>query len=129
MGSDTSARSRSRSATKRLTSAQVLIAIAILEVLADPTRLRIVHALLAGPRSVTGLAKTARVSASAISHQLRRLREQRIVNFDRDGTTVNYRLTDEHIARFCREALYHADHVVTGLSRRRSAAISRRAKS
>jgi len=55
----------------------------------------------------------AGVTGSAASHQLRRLREQRIVDFDRDGTTINYRLTDQHIARFCREALFHADHVVT----------------
>jgi DNA-binding transcriptional ArsR family regulator len=128
VSSDKAARSRSRPARKRLTSAQVRIATATLEVLVDPTRLRIVHALLAGPRSVTALAKAAHVSASAISHQLGRLREQRIVDYDRDGTTLNYRLTDEHIAQFCREALYHADHVVTGRGHDRPAGIDRRAR-
>jgi DNA-binding transcriptional ArsR family regulator len=113
VGSDRRPR-RSRKPAEQLTDAQVLLASATLGVLADPTRLRIVHALLAGPQSVTDLAGAADVSASAVSHQLRQLREQRIVDYDRDGTTINYRLTDEHVARFCREALYHADHVATG---------------
>ena len=99
-----------------LTDAQVLIASGTFQVLADPTRLRIVHELLSRPRSVSELAASCGVSASAISHQLQRLRDQRLVTFTRKGSRLIYELTDEHVGSFCREALYHADHVVTGRS-------------
>jgi len=97
-----------------LTPAQVEVATGTFRVLADPTRLRLVHELLQGPRSVGALAAACGVSASAISHQLRRLRDRQLVSFTREGNTLHYELTDEHVGSFCREALYHADHVVTG---------------
>ncbi len=112
MPSDTQVARRRSSAV--LTDAQVLIASGTFQVLSDPTRLRIVHELLSGPKSVGMLATACGVSASAISHQLQRLRDQRLVAFTRKGTTLSYELTDEHVGRFCREALYHADHVVGG---------------
>lgn len=97
-----------------LTAAQVEVATGTFRILADPTRLRLVHELLQGPRSVGALAAACGVSASAISHQLQRLRDRHLVSFTRDGNTLHYELTDEHVGSFCREALYHADHVVTG---------------
>jgi DNA-binding transcriptional ArsR family regulator len=101
-----------------LTHAQVLIASGTFQVLSDPTRLRIIHELLSGPKSVGTLATACDVSASAVSHQLQRLRDLRLVAFTRKGTTLSYELIDEHVASFCREALYHADHVVTGKGHR-----------
>ena len=86
--------------------------------LADPTRLRVIHQLLSGPRSVGALASACGVSPSAVSHQLQRLRDLRLVSFTRKGRTLSYELTDEHVGSFCREALYHADHVVSGTSHR-----------
>ena len=116
MPSDTQVASRRSRAA--LTDAQVLIAAGTFRVLADPTRLRIVHELLSGPKSVGILATACGVSASAVSHQLQRLRDQRLVAFTRKGTTLLYELTNEHVASFCREALYHADHVTTGKTHR-----------
>jgi DNA-binding transcriptional ArsR family regulator len=107
-----------RAKTDVLTDAQVLIASGTFQVLADPTRLRIVHELLSGPRSVGAMATACGVSASAISHQLQRLRDLRLVSYTRRGTTLFYELIDEHVGSFCREALYHADHVVTGKGHR-----------
>ena len=101
-----------------LTDAQVLVASGTFQVLADPTRLRLIHELLSGAKSVGALAKACGVSASAVSHQLQRLRDLRLVTFTRDGNTLSYELTDEHVGRFCREALYHADHVVAGKGER-----------
>jgi DNA-binding transcriptional ArsR family regulator len=101
-----------------LTDAQVLVASGTFQVLADPTRLRIIHELLSGPKSVGSLASACDVSASAVSHQLQRLRDLRLVSFTRRGSTLFYELTDEHVGSFCREALYHADHVVTGKGHR-----------
>lgn len=114
-------RSASQVKTRRadeLTDAQVAVASGTFRILADPTRLRLVHELLKGPRSVGALAAACGVSASAISHQLQRLRDQHLVSFTRDGNTLHYSLTDEHVGSFCREALYHADHVVTGKRQR-----------
>lgn len=114
-------RSRSQVRTPKaavLTAAQVEVATGTFRVLADPTRLRLVHELLKGPQSVGALAAACGVSASAISHQLRRLRDRQLVGFTRDGNTLHYALTDEHVGSFCREALYHADHVVTGKQHR-----------
>jgi DNA-binding transcriptional ArsR family regulator len=101
-----------------LTDAQVLVASGTFQVLSDPTRLRIIHELLTGPKSVGRLATACDVSASAVSHQLQRLRDLRLVSFTRKGTTLLYELTDEHVGSFCREALYHADHVVKGKGHR-----------
>ena len=101
-----------------LTDAQVDIAAGTFAVLADPTRLRIVHELLKGPQSVGALAMACGVSASAVSHQLQRLRDRHLVAFTRDGSTLHYALTDDHVGSFCREALYHADHVATGKGHR-----------
>lgn len=97
-----------------LTDAQVEVATGTFGLLADPTRLRIVHELLDGPRSVGALAVACDVSASAISHQLRRLRDRGLVRFTRNGNTLRYELSDDHIGSFYREALYHADHVGSG---------------
>lgn len=113
MSSGTQARQRARK-TDVLTDAQVEVATGTFRLLADPTRLRIVHELLDGPRSVGALAEVCSVSASAISHQLRRLRDRGLVRFTRDGTTLLYELVDDHIRRFYQEALYHADHIASG---------------
>ncbi|MBI2773216.1 MAG: winged helix-turn-helix transcriptional regulator [Chloroflexi bacterium] len=90
------------------------VATGTFRLLADPTRLRLVHELLEGPRSVGALAIACDVSASAISHQLRRLRDRGVVRFTRNGNTLQYELIDDHVASFNREALYHADHVASG---------------
>lgn len=85
------------------------------EALSDPTRARILYALTKGPLCVRDLAILAGVSESAVSHQLRTLRDRRIVKPRRDGTTIYYTVDDQHIAALFREAEYHADHVRGGL--------------
>lgn len=85
------------------------------EALSDPTRARILYALTKAPLCVRDLAILAGVSESAVSHQLRTLRDRRIVKPHRDGTTIHYTVDDQHIAALFREAEYHADHVRAGL--------------
>lgn len=84
------------------------------EALADPTRVRILYALQKGCLSVRDLAAVADVSESAVSHQLRFLRDRRLVMFRRKGNVVNYAIDDHHLAALFREAEYHADHVRHG---------------
>jgi len=84
------------------------------EALADPTRVRILYALQKGSLCVRDLAAVAGVSESAVSHQLRFLRDRRLVKFRRKGNVVNYAIDDHHLVALFREAEYHADHVRHG---------------
>lgn len=67
----------------------------LFEVLANDTRLRLLHALVrAGELCVSDLAKTLGMTPQAVSNQLRRLADRRIVNSRRTGTTIYYRIVD-----------------------------------
>ncbi len=93
----------------------LMLVVEAFEALADPTRARILYALGRGPLCVRDLAVVAGVSESAVSHQLRLLRDRRVVKPRRDGNVVYYSVDDQHIAALIREAEYHADHVRRGL--------------
>ena len=67
------------------------------KVLGDPTRLKIVSAIAGGEMCVCDLAAYLGLSESAVSHQLRRLREQRLVKPRREGQVLYYSLDDEHV--------------------------------
>ncbi|MBV8719709.1 MAG: winged helix-turn-helix transcriptional regulator [Chloroflexi bacterium] len=90
--------------------------VAAFRALSDPTRARILYALLRRPLYVRDLALLIGVSESAISHQLRFLREHHLVKRDRRGNAMAYSLDDHHVAVLFREAEYHADHVRRGIS-------------
>jgi ArsR family transcriptional regulator len=79
--------------------------------LADPTRARMLYALTRRPLCVRDLAHVVGVSESAVSHQLRLLRDRRLVKPTRAGNIIYYALDDHHVAALFREAEYHADHV------------------
>ena len=68
------------------------------KVLGDATRLRILHALLAGQLCVCDLSETLGMSVSAVSHQLAVLKSARLVRHRRDGKIVYYSLSDEHVS-------------------------------
>ncbi len=80
----------------------------IFSALADPTRLRILTALTAGELCVCDLAEVTGVSASAVSHQLRVLRDRDLVTFTRVGRQAIYRLSDEHVASLLEQGSEHA---------------------
>lgn len=85
------------------------------EALADPTRIRILSALARRSLTVRDLAILVGVSESAVSHQLRFLRDRRVVQRRRHGTSMFYAVDDQHVAALVREAEYHADHVCRDL--------------
>ena len=68
------------------------------KVLGDSTRLRILHALLAGELCVGDLSKAFGMSVSAVSHQLAVLKSARLVRHRREGKMVYYALTDHHVS-------------------------------
>lgn len=78
----------------------------IFGVLADPTRLRVVHALgLAAELCVCDLALLLGISQSALSHQLRLLRDRHVVAREKRGRIVYYRLADEDVRIALAEAI------------------------
>jgi len=78
--------------------------------LSDPTRVRVISALLDGEVCVHELAAAVGVSQSAMSHQLATLREMQLVRFRREGRHVFYALDDEHIRTLLRQGLDHVSH-------------------
>lgn len=86
------------------------------DTLADLTRAKLLYALIRRPLCVRDLAITIGMSESAVSHQLRILRDRRLVKTMRKGHLLEYRIDDHHVAALFKEAEYHADHVRRGLS-------------
>src|SRR6478609_11987105 len=78
--------------------------------LADPTRIKILWALLHGESSVACLADLVGAAPTAVSQHLAKLRLAGLVKGRRDGTFVYYSAADEHVQRLLNEALFHADH-------------------
>ncbi|HEB64127.1 MAG TPA: ArsR family transcriptional regulator [Chloroflexi bacterium] len=78
--------------------------------LSDPSRVRIIAALLEGETNVRSLANLVGISESAVSHQLRTLRQMRLVRARRQGREVFYALDDEHVADLFRRGLDHVLH-------------------
>lgn len=77
------------------------------KVLGDPTRLKILAALAGGEMCVCDLAAYLGLSESAVSHQLRRMREQSLVKPRRDGQVLYYALKDRHVADLLKMGLEH----------------------
>ncbi len=73
------------------------------------------YALTKQTHTVGELAAVAGISPSATSHQLKHLRDLRIVKAQRDGNRVYYSVDDAHVAGLFREALHHLAHVVYNL--------------
>ena len=76
-------------------------------ILGDPTRVRIVDALVQGERCVHEIAGLVGISESAVSHQLRLMRGMRLVRGRRAGRCVYYTLDDQHIVDLFQQGLRH----------------------
>lgn len=82
----------------------------IFKALADPSRLKIVLSLLEQEHCVCDIAVLCHQTESAISHQLRLLRTQKIVKNRREGKIVYYSLDDEHVRSLILMSLDHIRH-------------------
>lgn len=80
----------------------------IFDALSDFTRFQILSALLEGSKSVSELQEICHVSQSAISHQLRLLRDRSLVSARRSGQRVIYSLSDDHVGLLIGIGLEHA---------------------
>ena len=82
----------------------------LFKVLGDPTRLKIVQLLLLRSHYVTELAEAMGMEQSAISHQLRVLRQARLVTFKKEGKSALYSLNDEHVVVLLSQGIEHVLH-------------------
>ncbi|HIS26443.1 MAG TPA: winged helix-turn-helix transcriptional regulator [Candidatus Pullilachnospira intestinigallinarum] len=79
----------------------------LFKVFGDPTRIRILYALSTGELCVCDIAQLLGMTQSAISHQLRVLKQMSLVKFRREGKTVYYSLADAHVATILAQGLDH----------------------
>lgn len=82
----------------------------IFKVFGDSTRLRILFALMDREMCVYHIAQSLEMTQSAISHQLRVLRENDLVKSRREGKHIFYTLDDDHVESITRQALEHIEH-------------------
>lgn len=78
--------------------------------LSDPTRVRMIAALAQGEMCVHDLAHALDMTQSAVSHQLAKLRDMRLVRFTREGRHIYYTLDDDHICDLFQLGLDHVRH-------------------
>lgn len=86
----------------------------IFKILGDPTRMRIVAALRIKELCVGDITALMEISLSGVSHQLRLLKNRRIVKTRRDGKMMYYSLDDDHIVALIDVALNHIKHQAGG---------------
>jgi ArsR family transcriptional regulator len=102
---------RVQAATARLVDSLTAIRLAeTFKALSDPTRLRIVSLLAEDELCVCHLAAALDMTQSAVSHQLRALRDLRLVRWRRQGRQIFYTLDDEHVTDLFRRGLDHVAH-------------------
>lgn len=79
----------------------------LFRIMGDPTRLRVIQLLLSGEMCVTHIAENLGMGQSTISHQLRVLRQARLVTYRKEGKTTYYSLSDGHVEMLIRQGLEH----------------------
>jgi ArsR family transcriptional regulator len=79
----------------------------LFKVFGDTTRIKILYALFASEMCVCDIASLINMTQSAVSHQLRVLKQARLVKYRKDGKVVYYSLDDEHIKHIFDQGLMH----------------------
>ena len=80
------------------------------KIMGDPTRCKIISALLKSEMCVCDLANVLSMSKSSISHQLAKMRESGVVKCRREGKEVYYSLDDEHVSEIFETTVKHIKH-------------------
>lgn len=97
-----------RTVSEKLPDVELLYDVAeLFKVFGDSTRVRILCALFESEMCVCDIAEVLDMTQSAISHQLRVLKQARLVKYRRDGKTVYYSLADDHIQTIFDQAFEH----------------------
>ncbi len=77
------------------------------KIFGDSTRIKILYALFENEMCVCDIAQLLNMSASAISHQLRVLKQSKLVKYRREGKTVFYSLADDHVRSIIYQGMEH----------------------
>ena len=81
----------------------------LFKVFGDSTRIKILYVLFENEMCVYDIASILNMTQSAISHQLRILKQNRLVKFRKEGKTVLYTLADEHVFTILRQGIEHVE--------------------
>ena len=82
----------------------------VFRVFGDTTRIRILYVLFERELCVCDIAKLLGMTQSAVSHQLRILKDAKLVRFRREGKTVFYALDDDHVREIIEAGMSHIAH-------------------
>ena len=96
---------------------QANLVVEVFRMLADATRVQVLWALTDRERSVNELAEHVGKPAPSVSQHLAKLRMARLVRTRREGTTVFYRLENDHVRRLVTDAVFNAEHAGPGVPR------------
>lgn len=80
------------------------------KVFGDSTRIKLLHLLLEREMCVGDIAERLDMTQSAVSHQLRVLRQNDLVKYRKEGKTVYYSLDDSHVENVLRQGIEHIKH-------------------
>jgi DNA-binding transcriptional ArsR family regulator len=100
---------------RRLPDDQVGLVAEVFRMLADATRVQVLWALVDREMSVNDLAEHVGKPAPSVSQHLAKLRMARLVHTRRDGTTIFYRLENDHVAQLVTDAVFNAEHAGPGI--------------
>ena len=81
----------------------------LFKVFGDSTRIRILYVLVEQDMSVGEIAQALGMTQSSISHQLRVLKQSRLVRFRREGKNIVYSLADDHVHTIMKQGLEHLE--------------------
>lgn len=81
----------------------------LFKIFGDSTRIKILYVLFDNEMCVYDIARILNMTQSAISHQLRALKQNRLVKFRKEGKNVLYSLADEHVFTILRQGMEHVE--------------------
>ena len=94
----------------KLTEIKAIQLAELFSALSDASRVRLISLLMEGEMGVSALAEELSMTESAVSHQLRGLRQMRIVRARKEGRQVFYTLEDEHVQKLYSMGIDHVEH-------------------
>ena len=94
----------------KLTELKAIQLAELFSALSDASRVRIISLLIESEMSVSALAEELKMTESAVSHQLRGLRQMRLVRARKDGRQVFYTFDDDHVAKLYSMGFDHLEH-------------------
>lgn len=97
-----------QSVNEKMPEEEILYDLAeLFKIFGDSTRIRILYALFESEMCVCDIANLLKMTQSAISHQLRALKQAKLVKYRREGKTVFYSLADDHVNTIINQGMEH----------------------